>query len=540
MSKLSLFAKNHAARVCYVALTLLIGATGLSASCVTDQGNAGCVHFAMRTSSGYNQYIDGPVSTQQWIASHFWRMQTTPGWFDNNLSWFSGAWGYLDSYAIYNGSNLANQHPDWILRDGNGNPLYIPWGCSNGTCPQYAADITNPNYRSYWIGQAQAIVAAGYKGVWVDDVNLIMQVGNGNGQRVAPIDRNTGQPMTTTAWEKYFAGFMTQLRTALPNAQILHNSIWYAGSGNPGSDPYVQQEIKAANYINRERGISDGGITGNNGYWSLQSFFRFVDTVHSLGANIDIQEFNFSGDYAPACYFMVSQGMDALGNNAVTPSNWPANYDVALGNPLGARYVWNNILRRDFDNGSVLVNPPYQPTVTVQLGSGYTNVAGTAISTATLRGAQGLILLKAGQTVPPPVVMQPIPDGSYNIRNLYSSLVLDDPGRSRTSGQQIIQWAANGGQNQSWAFVFDGNGSYTIKNNSSGLYLTDVNGKLQQTTNANSATQLWSLNLVSGGFVIQNRATGNVIDDPELSRSPGTGIITAPSNNGVSQTWIVR
>jgi hypothetical protein len=538
MSKLSVFAKSNTARACYVVLTALVGSSGLSASCTTDSSSAGCMHFVQRTTSDFNQYINGPASTQEWIGSHFWRMQTTPGWFDPNLSWYRGAWAYLDSYAIYRGSDLANQHPEWILRDQNGNPLYIPWGCGNGSCPQYAADITNSDYRNYWTGKAQAIIGTGYKGLWIDDVNLVMQVGDGNGNLVAPIDPNTGQPMPTTDWEKYFADFMTQVRAAIPNAEILHNSIWFAGTGIPGSDPYVQQEIKAANFINRERGISDTGLTGDNGYWSLQSIFRFVDTIHSLGANIDIQEFNFSGDYAPACYFLVSQGMDAFGNNAITPSNWPSNYDVELGSPQGARYVWNGLLRRDFDNGAVLVNPPSQPTVTAQLGSGYTDVSGKPISTATLRGRQGLILLRSGP--PTQVVPQPLADGYYTITNLYSSMVLDDPAHSVASGQQIIQWPPNGGANQSWYFAFDGTGSFTIQNKYSGLYLTDVAGSLRQTTKAASAAQLWSLNWVSGGYVVTNRASGNVLDDPAQSLAKGTGIITWANKNQLNQTWSIR
>jgi hypothetical protein len=540
VSKLSLLAKSKAATVCYAVFTSLLGAAGLSASCMTDKVDAGCIHYAQRTGSDYDQYINGPVSTQDWIASHLWRMQTTPGWFDRNLSWYSGAWAYYDSYAIYNGrsDSLAYDHPEWILRDNNGNPLYIPWGCQNGTCPQYAADISNPDYRQYWINKAKGILAKGYKGLWIDDVNLIMQVSDGNGRAVAPIDRSTGQPMTAVAWEKYFADFMTEVRAACPNAEILHNSLWSAGSGNPGTDPYVQQEIRAANYINRERGVSDAGITGGDGYWSLRSFLRFVDVVHSLGANIDIQEFNFSGDYAPACYFLISQGMDALGNGAITPSNWPSNYDVSLGNPEGARYEWNGLIRRDFENGIVLVNPPAQPTVTVKLGSGYTNTSGKSVTSASLPGKQGLILLKSMQA--PAIAMQPLPNGNYVVTNLYSSLVLDDPGYSLISGKQIVQWAKNGGKNQWWSFTFDGTGSYTIKNNASGLYLQDVGGTLEQMTKANSAAQLWSLELVSGGFLIKNRATGKVIDDCAQSLKQGMGMITWSSTGGSNQTWIVR
>ena len=34
-------------------------------------------------------------------------------------------------------------------------------------------------YRNWWIGQAKGLLATGYKGLWIDDVNLVMRVGDG-------------------------------------------------------------------------------------------------------------------------------------------------------------------------------------------------------------------------------------------------------------------------------------------------------------------------------------------------------------------------
>ena len=234
------------------------------------------------------------------------------------------AWAYIDSYGVHTNTALVTQHPEWIFRDQNGNKLYIPWGCKNGTCTQYAFDFSNPAYRAWFIAEAKTRLAVGYKGLWVDDVNLQLRTSDGSGTMIRPIDRATNLPMTDIAWERYFAKFMTELREALPKAEILHNSIWYWGQGTVANDVYMQQEIKAANWINRERGVSDKGRTGDGGKWSIQAFFAFVDGVHSLGANIDIQEFDFSGDYGPAAYFLVSNGRDAFGNNAATPDNWPS------------------------------------------------------------------------------------------------------------------------------------------------------------------------------------------------------------------------
>src|SRR5689334_9979399 len=105
---------------------------------------------------------------------------------------------YQDSYAIYvSGDPRATAHPAWILHDDQGNPLYIPWGCSAGTCPQYAADFGNPDFRADWIAQAASALAGGtYRGLFIDDVNLDWRVGDSWGNFVPPIDPRTGVAMT--------------------------------------------------------------------------------------------------------------------------------------------------------------------------------------------------------------------------------------------------------------------------------------------------------------------------------------------------------
>jgi hypothetical protein len=46
-----------------------------------------------------------------------------------------------------------------------------------------------------------------------------------------------------------------------------------------------------------------------------------------------------------------------------------------MGSPLGARYAWNGLIRRDFSNGIVLVNEPGANSVTASVGSGYTDTS---------------------------------------------------------------------------------------------------------------------------------------------------------------------
>jgi hypothetical protein len=40
------------------------------------------------------------------------------------------------------------------------------------------------------------------------------------------------------------------------------------------------------------------------------------------------------------------------------PTLWWSGYDVVLGDPVGARYLWQGVHRRDFTNGMVLLSGP--------------------------------------------------------------------------------------------------------------------------------------------------------------------------------------
>ena len=217
--------RNGAGAIALIAV-LLCG-SGLTTTAAAD--SAGTVHFVRSADSAFDRFTSSPSPSEQaWLQAHMWRMTVWSPYFDSRTSWYPNGWVYDDAYAIYTGEPLASQHPEWILRDAQGNKLYIPWGCSGGSCPQYAADISNPAFRRYWIEDLMARAARGYRGVFIDDVNMNRQVANGQEELVAPIDSNTNQPMSDAAWRQYMAQFMRELRAALPNAEIVHNVIWFA------------------------------------------------------------------------------------------------------------------------------------------------------------------------------------------------------------------------------------------------------------------------------------------------------------------------
>src|SRR5262249_11384571 len=137
-----------------------------------------------------------------------------------------------------------------------------------------------------WIEDLRARAARGYRGVFIDDVNMNRQVGNGLGEVVAPIDPSTNQPISEAAWRQYMAQFMEEVRAALPAAEIVHNVIWFADEHAGTTSPDIRSELASANFINLERGANDSGLTGGNGPWSLAALLAYADQVHALGRNV--------------------------------------------------------------------------------------------------------------------------------------------------------------------------------------------------------------------------------------------------------------
>lgn len=377
----------------WLALFLLCGPTAATGHAEPE----GRVRFYNIADSDFDAYSRSPTPQQQaWMRRHYARMQTYSPYFDQRLAWYPGAWAYKDSYAIKPQWPEFREHPDWILRDGTGRPLFIPWGCSEGRCPQYAGDVGNPAFRAHWIAAASRLIQRGYRGLWVDDVNLTWRVGDGLGRPVRPLDPRTGRPMRLQDWRRYFALFMEEIRAALPQAEIAHNVIWYAG---PPTDAWIRRQIDAADYINLERGASDPGLTGGDGPWSFRRFLEFIDFVHQRGRAVILMDY---GDDLPArefglaAWLLISHGRDLLSSNQLAwtaPDRFWHGYALDLGHAQGPRSRWRGLYRRDFDCGYVLLNPPGGAPAAISLPPGQRRLDAGAQRSFVLRARGAAVVL---------------------------------------------------------------------------------------------------------------------------------------------------
>ena len=363
--------------------------------------DAGTVRLARGAESDFDGYTQNPSpAMQDFLRTKFWRMRTYSPYFDTRLAWDNNAWAYQDAYAIYPGSAAAAQHPDWILKDANGNRLWVQFACTGTACTQYAADIGNPDYRAWWIAGAKAKLAAGYRGLFIDDANMAERVSNGAGLETHPVDPRTGQTMDETAWQHYMAAFLDQVRAALPGVEITQNTIWTVGDASAD----LKTQLNSADYAELERGFNDTGIVGGSGKFGFDTLLGFIDRRHAAGGHV-LLDGNASTDagrlYGLSTYFLVNDGGDALANDAQTlPDHFWNGYDVQLGAPAGGRYQSGGVWRRDFADGLVLVNEPGAPSRTVAVGPGLHDLTGAAVSSVTLGPAAGAVLVRDAAASP--------------------------------------------------------------------------------------------------------------------------------------------
>jgi hypothetical protein len=121
-------------------------------------------------------------------------------------------------------------------------------------------------------------------------------------------------------------------------------------------------------------------------------------------------------------------------------------------------------------------------------------------------------------------------------------LLLDVNGASQAAGASVIDWYANGGQNQAWTFVPDGTGGvYEIQNVNSGLCLTTdgvAGDGVYQLQCTGSLPQRWSTALTPsnpGSFSIQSQWTHLYLDVNGDSPWAGASLDTWYRNDQLNQ-----
>ena len=245
----------------------LLGCSDAALGAAPARDRAGLIHFARAADSSFDRFTQAPTPAQQaWMRTKYWRMRAYAPYFDSRTAWYGGAWAYKDAMAIYPGETKPARLATCATPQGR--KLYIWYGCGGGTCPQFAGDIGSPGVpRARGSPTPRAHLAKGYKGLFVDDVNMELRISDGNGNLQWPVDPRTGdaddraRPGAATwpsSWSRSGA------RSPAPRSSTTR-------CGSTATPTRTSSaSIDAADLIEIERGINDSGLRGGEGVVSLR------------------------------------------------------------------------------------------------------------------------------------------------------------------------------------------------------------------------------------------------------------------------------
>jgi Hypothetical glycosyl hydrolase family 15 len=345
-----------------------------------------------------------PTDEPTWatLRSTYDAMIVYSPYFDQRAQLFENTFVYIDMYGLkVNNPNetIALDHPDWVLRTADGEPVYIPWGCeSPNGCPQFAADVGSPEYQDDFVERVRRLVDLGYQGIHIDDVNLAWRLSDSAGNRVTPLNPRTGAELTIDEWRSDVVDLMERVRSEFPGTRIMHNSIWFADSPD-FADDFVDRQIAAADVIMLERGANDAGLVRSDGQFGFGSFIKFVDRVHDLGANVLLLDQSATTDreqvFNLVTGLLVNDGGDFVSTQAydqMAPESLWSGFRTDLGPATGSYSEQDGIWRRDFERGIVVLNEPDRETLVVDLGGEFIGPDGSLVSQVTLQAREAVVL----------------------------------------------------------------------------------------------------------------------------------------------------
>ncbi|WP_415378852.1 RICIN domain-containing protein [Halosimplex sp. TS25] len=137
-----------------------------------------------------------------------------------------------------------------------------------------------------------------------------------------------------------------------------------------------------------------------------------------------------------------------------------------------------------------------------------------------------------------------ISEGTYKLVNVNSGKVMEVASAGTADGDNVQQWADNGGSHQHWDVTDNGDGTYHLTNVNSGKLLEVANAdtsdgaNVRQYADTGHACQDWSIvDNGDGSYRLENANSGSVADVDGASTSDGANIIQWPWTEGDNQRW---
>lgn len=248
--------------------------------------------------------------------------------------------------------DISDNHADWFLLDQAGNRMVHDLG---GGMKGVVMDPGNPGWRAFWLERArEGQETLGWDGVFLDNVEASLAKRERRGQLPAAYPDDASYQAAVEGFLAYIytSYFQPEARPLQGNIIALRDyEVWFR-------------------YLQYMDGAMEEGwaVDWSDGYLNADDWEEHMNRASrtqaegkqavlvSQGAqdNTPRQEFSY------ASYLLVSNGSASFRYTNADDYGEPwlySNYDYDLGAPLAARYQDGNTWRRDFEHGSVSVDP---------------------------------------------------------------------------------------------------------------------------------------------------------------------------------------
>jgi hypothetical protein len=246
---------------------------------------------------------------------------------------------------------ISAEHPDWFLRDKNGNKINQPWEKQNF----FMMDPGNPGWREFWLARAlQSQAENGWQGVFLDNVEASLD-------KLDSLAGENATYKTDAAYQSAISGFLGYI---------------YKGYFQPQGRPLFANiiEIKDAGTWNLYLQSLDGAMLENFAVgWNNGVFFnplqweqdiKYAELAQAQGKQVVLISQGNRNDlarqqFAFASYLLAANGLASFRYASADHYDeaWMYDdYNLKLGAPLGPRYQEGIFWKRDFQNGSISVN----------------------------------------------------------------------------------------------------------------------------------------------------------------------------------------
>jgi Hypothetical glycosyl hydrolase family 15 len=293
----------------------------------------------------------------------------------------------IADWAAY--ADAKANHPDWFLRDSNGNPLVF-----KDYPTSRVMDVGNTAYQHLGAMRVSSRARAHrFDGVFLDDASASLRWVLADGSAAC-----ITYP-TTAKWQAAMYSFLSNVAPQLHRAGLLvvaniGGSIITRGLWQKWNGP-----LDGA----MEESFTDGGTgpdSSTNGRWPPKlAHALWSETNGKISLDHAVTGTREGARYALATMLLAAHGKNLFSASiGYSREVWWPEYTTAnsLGEPIGAyRVLRNGVYRRDFTNGTVLVNPYARAASRVRLGGTYSGSGLHKVTGVSLAQTSGVVLAKS-------------------------------------------------------------------------------------------------------------------------------------------------